>query len=39
LRRDQLPTDLLSTLIYLCSGESNFVTGQTIGVDGGSVTR
>jgi NAD(P)-dependent dehydrogenase (short-subunit alcohol dehydrogenase family) len=39
IRRDQAPADLLSTLIYLCSDESNFVTGQTISVDGGSVMR
>lgn len=39
IRRDQVPADLLGTLIYLCSDESNFVTGQTIAVDGGSVMR
>ncbi len=39
IRRDQIPADLLGTLIYLCSDDSNFVTGQTIAVDGGSVMR
>lgn len=39
LRRDQVPADLVGTLIYLCSDESSFVTGQTIVVDGGSVMR
>jgi NAD(P)-dependent dehydrogenase (short-subunit alcohol dehydrogenase family) len=39
IRRDQTPADLLGTLIYLCSNDSNFVTGQTIAVDGGSVMR
>lgn len=39
IRRDQVPADLLGTLIYLCSDDSNFVTGQTIAVDGGSVMR
>jgi NAD(P)-dependent dehydrogenase (short-subunit alcohol dehydrogenase family) len=39
LRRDQVPADLIGTLIYLCSDESNFVTGQTVVVDGGSVMR
>jgi NAD(P)-dependent dehydrogenase (short-subunit alcohol dehydrogenase family) len=39
IRRDQAPADLLGTLIYLCSSDSNFVTGQTIAVDGGSVMR
>ena len=39
IQRDQTPVDLLGTLIYLCSEDSNFVTGQTIAVDGGSVMR
>ena len=37
LKRDGLPEDLVGALIFLCSDESNFVTGQTIVVDGGSV--
>ena len=39
IRRDQAPADLIGTLIYLCSSDSDFVTGQTIAVDGGSVMR
>jgi NAD(P)-dependent dehydrogenase (short-subunit alcohol dehydrogenase family) len=39
IKRDQAPADLIGTLIYLCSDDSNFVTGQTIAVDGGSVMR
>jgi NAD(P)-dependent dehydrogenase (short-subunit alcohol dehydrogenase family) len=39
IQRDQVPADLTGTLIYLCSDDSNFVTGQTIAVDGGSVMR
>jgi NAD(P)-dependent dehydrogenase (short-subunit alcohol dehydrogenase family) len=39
IQREQVPADLLSTLIYLCSDESNFVTGQTISVDGGALMR
>jgi NAD(P)-dependent dehydrogenase (short-subunit alcohol dehydrogenase family) len=35
--RDAQPTDLLGTLVFLCSADSAFVTGQTIVVDGGSV--
>ncbi len=35
--RDGLPEDLLGALVFLCSEESNFVTGQTIAVDGGSI--
>jgi NAD(P)-dependent dehydrogenase (short-subunit alcohol dehydrogenase family) len=36
-KRDQVPPDLLGALIFLSSAESDFVTGQTIAVDGGSV--
>ena len=39
IQREQLPADLLSTLLYLCSDDSNFVTGQTISVDGGALMR
>jgi NAD(P)-dependent dehydrogenase (short-subunit alcohol dehydrogenase family) len=39
IQRAQVPADLISTLIYLCSDDSNFVTGQTINVDGGAVMR
>ena len=37
LRRDQHPQDLLGALIFLSSAESDFVTGQTMMVDGGNV--
>lgn len=37
LKRLQVPEDLAGTLIYLASSDSDFVTGQTIVVDGGSV--
>lgn len=36
-KRAQTPDDLTGTLVYLCSADSDFVTGQTIVVDGGSV--
>jgi NAD(P)-dependent dehydrogenase (short-subunit alcohol dehydrogenase family) len=36
-KRDQYPEDLLGALIFLSSAESDFITGQTIAVDGGSV--
>jgi NAD(P)-dependent dehydrogenase (short-subunit alcohol dehydrogenase family) len=39
IQREQVPADLISTLIYLCSDASNFVTGQTISVDGGALMR
>lgn len=37
IQRDGHPDDLLGALVFLCSNESDFVTGQTIAVDGGSV--
>ena len=37
IKRLQTPDDLLGTLIFLCSPDSDFMTGQTIVVDGGSV--
>ncbi len=36
IKRDEVPEDLLGTLVYLSSSDSDFVTGQTIVVDGGS---
>jgi NAD(P)-dependent dehydrogenase (short-subunit alcohol dehydrogenase family) len=36
LKRDEIPEDLLGTLIYLCSSDSDFVTGQVLAVDGGA---
>lgn len=35
IRREMLPEDLLGTLLFLASSDSNFVTGQTVNVDGG----
>lgn len=37
IKREMLPEDLLGTLLYLSSADSNFVTGQTLNVDGGKV--
>jgi NAD(P)-dependent dehydrogenase (short-subunit alcohol dehydrogenase family) len=37
IARPELPSDLVGTLIYLASPASDFVTGQTIVVDGGGV--
>jgi NAD(P)-dependent dehydrogenase (short-subunit alcohol dehydrogenase family) len=39
IRRDQMPSDLVGALLFFCSGDSDFVTGQTLAVDGGSVMR
>ena len=37
LKRDEQPEDLIGTLIFLSSADSDFITGQTIAVDGGNV--
>lgn len=37
LKRLQTPDDLMGTLLFLASSDSDFMTGQTIVVDGGSV--
>ena len=37
IKREVTPEDLCGTLVYLASAESDFVTGQVIVVDGGSV--
>jgi NAD(P)-dependent dehydrogenase (short-subunit alcohol dehydrogenase family) len=36
IKRDEVPEDLLGTLIFLCSSDSDFMTGQVLAVDGGS---
>jgi NAD(P)-dependent dehydrogenase (short-subunit alcohol dehydrogenase family) len=37
IKRELTPEDLCGSLVYLASAESDFVTGQVIVVDGGSV--
>ena len=37
LKRDEHPQDLLGALVFLASADSDFVTGQTLAVDGGNV--
>lgn len=37
IKRVATAEDLLGTLVYLCSADSDFVTGQVIVIDGGSV--
>jgi NAD(P)-dependent dehydrogenase (short-subunit alcohol dehydrogenase family) len=37
LKRDAYPEDLLGALVFLAASDSDFVTGQTLAVDGGSV--
>ena len=38
-KRDGYPEDLVGTLIFLASSDSDFVTGQSIVVDGGAVNN
>jgi hypothetical protein len=39
IKRDAAPEDLIGALLFLSSADSDFMTGQTIVVDGGSVMR
>ena len=36
IKRDEQPDDLIGAMLFLCSSDSDFVTGQTLVVDGGS---
>jgi NAD(P)-dependent dehydrogenase (short-subunit alcohol dehydrogenase family) len=38
-KRDAYPEDLLGALVFLASGDSDFVAGQSLVVDGGSVNN
>jgi len=38
-KRDGYPEDLLGALVFLASADSDFVTGQSLVVDGGSVNN
>ena len=37
IRRDAMPEDLVGAMLFLCTADSDFVTGQTLVCDGGSV--
>jgi len=39
LKRDEYPEDLLGALVFLASADSDFITGQTIAVDGGATNN
>jgi NAD(P)-dependent dehydrogenase (short-subunit alcohol dehydrogenase family) len=39
IKRDGYPQDILGTLVFLASSDSDFVTGQVIAVDGGAVNN
>jgi NAD(P)-dependent dehydrogenase (short-subunit alcohol dehydrogenase family) len=39
IKRDQMPEDLIGALVFLCSDDCAFMTGQSMVVDGGSVNN
>jgi len=39
LKRAEVPEDLVGTLVFLACDDSDFITGQTIAVDGGSIVH
>lgn len=39
LKRAEVPEDLVGTIVFLASDESDFITGQTIAVDGGAIVH
>ena len=39
IKRDMAPDDLVGMLLFLASGDSDFVTGQTFNVDGGKYNQ
>ncbi|MBS0420110.1 MAG: SDR family oxidoreductase [Proteobacteria bacterium] len=39
LRRVGTPTDVANAVLFLCSERASFITGQTLGVDGGIFTQ
>jgi len=36
IKRSEVPQDLVGTVVFLCSSDSDFMTGQTMVVDGGA---
>jgi len=36
IKRSEVPADLVGTVVFLASDESDFITGQTINVNGGA---
>jgi NAD(P)-dependent dehydrogenase (short-subunit alcohol dehydrogenase family) len=39
LKRAQVPDDLVGAIVFLASDDSDFITGQTLAVDGGSIVH
>jgi NAD(P)-dependent dehydrogenase (short-subunit alcohol dehydrogenase family) len=36
IKRTELPQDVVGAAVFLCAAESDFITGQTLVVDGGA---
>ena len=39
IKREMLPEDLIGALLFLASEDSDFITGQSINVDGGALNQ
>ncbi len=39
IQRDMLPEDIVGTMLFLASEDSDFITGQSINVDGGALNQ
>jgi NAD(P)-dependent dehydrogenase (short-subunit alcohol dehydrogenase family) len=39
IKRRDLPQDVVGAAVFLCAAESDFITGQTLVVDGGAQMR
>ena len=37
IKRDEMPEDIVGAMVFLASADSDFITGQTIVIDGGMV--
>ena len=35
IQRDQVPEDVVGAVVFLCSAQADFITGQTMVIDGG----
>ncbi len=39
IQREMLPADLIGTMVFLATEDSDFITGQSINVDGGALNQ